>query len=113
MYLFVIDDCSAQKDINTKRKMLSFLAFSGRHYNQTIWIISQKYNSISKDVRENIKFLYLFACKDRDSFADCLRENDAIESLEERNEIRGILKSTKHAKLILKTEEPMDYCLHF
>ena len=38
----------------------------------------QKYNSISKDVREHIKCLCLFFTKGRDIFEDCSRENDVI-----------------------------------
>ena len=45
----------------------------------------QKYNSVSKDVREQIKWLYLFFTKDRDSFEDCLRENDVILDKSERD----------------------------
>lgn len=56
--LFLIDDCSSQKGMTTKKRMLSELAFSGRH---------QKYNSVLTDLREQIKWLALFYCKDRDS----------------------------------------------
>ena len=74
--LFIIDNCSAEDEINKKRDALSELAFSSRHRNHSLWLLTQKYNSISKDVREQIKWLCLFFTKDRDSFEDCLREND-------------------------------------
>ena len=76
--LFIIDDCSAEGEINKKRDALSELAFSGRHRNHSLWVLTQKYNSVSKDVREQIKWLCLFFTKDRDNFGDCLRENDVI-----------------------------------
>ena len=44
----------------------------------SLWVISQKYNFISKDVREQLKWLCLFFTKDGDSFEDCLRENDVV-----------------------------------
>ena len=47
----------------------------------------QKYNSVSKDIREQIKWLCLFFTKDRDSFDDCLRENDVIPDKNERDTI--------------------------
>ena len=47
-------------------------------------VLTQKYNSVSKDVREQIKWLCLFFTKDRDSFEDCLRENDVIPDKSER-----------------------------
>ena len=50
--LFIIDGRSAEGEINKKRDALSELAFSGRHRNHSLWVLTQKYNSISKDVRE-------------------------------------------------------------
>ena len=107
--LFIIDDCSAEKDIVKKRNTLSMLAFSGRHVNISVWILTQKYNAVLKDFREQVKWVALFFCKDRDSYDDCLRENDVIESKEKRNEVKNKLKKIKHSKLILKTEQPSDY----
>ena len=53
--LFIIDDCSAEGEINKKRDALSELSFSGRHMNHSLWILMQKYNFISKDIREQLK----------------------------------------------------------
>ena len=50
--LFIIDDCSAEGEINKKRDALSELAFSGHHRNNSLWVLMQKYNSVSKDVKE-------------------------------------------------------------
>ena len=90
--LFIIDDCSAEGEINKKRDALSELAFSGRHRNHSLWVLMQKYNSVSKDVREQIKWLCLFFTKDRDSFEDCLRENDVIPDKNERNRLKSVFK---------------------
>lgn len=109
--LFIIDDCSAEKDIVKKRQALSKLAFSGRHAGISVWILTQKYNSVLKDFREQLKFVCLFYCKDRDSFDICLRENDVIETKSERDKIKEKLKSSKHCKLILKTDQPTEYKL--
>ena len=85
--LFIIDDCSHQKDIVQKRNTLAELAFSGRHANISVWVLTQKYNSILKDFREQLKFACLFYCKDRDNFEKCLREKDVIPSMAERKEV--------------------------
>ena len=53
--LFITDDSSAEGKINRKRDALSELAFSSRHRNHFLWVLTQKYNSVSKDVREQIK----------------------------------------------------------
>ena len=107
--LFLIDDCSAEKGMTKKKQMLSQLAFSGRHLNCSVWILTQKYNSVLTDVREQIKWMALFYCKDRDSFEEALRENDVIPSREERQEMRLLLSKYKHSKLILITEQPTSY----
>lgn len=109
--LYIIDDCSATKELTKKKDMLSELAFSGRHAEQSVWVISQRYNSVLKDLREQIKWLCLFYTKDRDSFENCLRENDVIPTLEERANIRKQLSKVKHSKLILITDQPTDYWL--
>ena len=55
--LYIIDDCSGTKELTQKRDMLSQLAFSGRHAEQSVWVISQRYNSVLKDLREQRKWL--------------------------------------------------------
>ena len=107
--LFIIDDCSAEGEIIIKRDALSELAFSGRHRNHSLWVLMQKYNSVSKDVREQIKWLCLFFMKDRDSFEDCLRENDVIPDKSERDRLKKCLQDRPHSKLILKSYQPTGY----
>lgn len=107
--LYVIDDCSDLKALTQKRHMLSRLAFSGRHADQSLWVLTQKYNSVLTDVREQTKWVALFHCKDRDSFFECVRENDVIPSKEEQRRVRQSLAETKHSKLILKTGQPVGY----
>ena len=97
--LFIIDNCSAVGEINKKQDALSELAFSGRHRNHSLWVLMQKYNLVSKDIREQIKWLCLFFTKDRDSFEDCLRENDIISDKEERNRLKKCLQDRPYSKL--------------
>lgn len=91
--------------------MLSELAFSVRHANCSVWVLTQKYNSVLTDFREQIKWMALFYCKDKDNFVEALRENDVIPSSEEQKEIRNKLAKNKHSKLILITEQPTNYYL--
>ena len=107
--LFLIDDCAATKALTKKKDMLSELAFSGRHAGASVWVLTQKFNAVGKDLREQTKWVALFHCKGRDSFEDCLRENDVIPTREERAAVRQLLAETKHAKLVLKTDQPAAY----
>lgn len=107
--LYIVDDCSATKALTKKKDMLSELAFSGRHSQQSVWVLTQRYNAVLKDLREQTRWLALFHCKDRDSFENCLRENDVILTREERGVVRQLLAKTKHSKLLLKTDQPTAY----
>ena len=108
--LYIIDDCSATKELTKKKDMLSQLAFSGRHAEQSVWVISQRYISVLKDLREQAKWVCMFYTKDRDSFEYCLRENDVV-PLEEKQKIKEELSKVKHRKLIMKTVQPIGYWL--
>ena len=109
--LFIIADCSAEREINKKRDALSKPAFSSRHRNHSLWVLTQKYNSVSKDMREQIKWLCLFFTKDRDSFEDFLRENDVIPDKNERDRLKKCLQDRPYSKLILKCYQPTGYHL--
>ena len=82
---FVIDDCSAEGEINKKRDALSGLAFGGQHRNYSVWLLTQKCNSISKDVREQLKWLCLFFTKDQDV-------DDVIPDKKERDRLKNCLE---------------------
>ena len=107
--MFIIDDCSAEGEINKKRNALSELAFSRRHRSHYLWVLTQKYSSISKDVREQLKWLCLFFAKDRDSFEDCLRENDVVPDKSERDRLKKCLQDKPYSKLTLKCYQPTVY----
>ena len=109
--LFIIDDCSAEGEINKKLDVLSELAFSGCHRNHSLWVLTQKYNSVSKDVREQIKWLCLFFTEDRHSFEDCLRENDIISDKDKRYRLKKCLQDRPYSKLILKCYQPTGHYL--
>ena len=54
-----------------------------------------------------MRWVCLFHCKDRNSFEVCLCENDVIPSREQRALVRKELAETNHAKLLLKTDQPV------
>ena len=85
------------------------LAFSGRHAEQSVWVLIQNYNSVLKNLHEQTRWVCLFHCKDRDSFEDCLRENDVIPSREQRALVRQQLAVAKHAQPLLKTDQFVGY----
>ena len=64
---------TALRQKNSRRNMTCFrkLAFSGRHEEQLVWVISQRYLSVLKDLREQTKWICIFYTKDIHSFEVC------------------------------------------
>ena len=56
-------------------------------------------------------FVYSLQTKDRDSFEDCLRENDVIPDKSERDRLKKCLQDRPYSKLILKCYQPIGYHL--
>jgi len=108
--LFIFDDCANLQDTSRKKTKLCELAFSGRHYNITTWVLVQKYNSVVKDVRENIRFLVLFYNKDENSMKDALAENSVIPK-DKRYGITNYLKNNKNSKVLIRLDFPRDFKL--
>ena len=108
--LFLIDDCANLHDVKKKKSELCNLAFSGRHLGISVWVINQKYNSVVKDFRENIRFLVLFYNKDRQSLKDALDENNIIDK-DDRDSYINELKKIKGSKLLLRLEHPYQFTL--
>ena len=106
--LFLIDDCANLHDSKMKESAICKLAFHGRHHNISTWIITQKYNAIVKDFRDNIRMLVLFFDKDRDSMESALKQNNIIPK-EQINDVINTLKNNRGSKLIMRLEHPFDY----
>jgi len=101
---------AASRTLTKKKDMLSELAFSGRHAKQSLWVLVHKYNAVCNDLHEQTKWVALFHCKDRFSFVDVLDENDVV-PCELRTSLRTHLAECKHAKLLLKTDQPAAYII--
>lgn len=107
--LIIIDDCANLYDAKLKATALTKLAFHGRHINISTWILTQKYNAIVKDFRENIMMLILFYDKDRESREAAFKENDIGLTVEEKREIVKTLKICKRSKVILRLVQPFEF----
>lgn len=86
--LNITDDCSATKSLTNKKYVISELIFFGQHGQKSVLALTQKFNSVLKDLREQTRLVAHFHCCERDS-EDCLRENDVTSITEERAALRG------------------------
>lgn len=107
--LIIIDDCANLQDSKRKATALTKLAFHGRHANISTWILTQKYNAIVKDFRENIMMLVLFYDKDKESREAAFKENDIDLTSEEKNKIIKQLKYCRGAKVVLRLVHPFEF----
>ena len=99
--LFILDDCANLADVKQKKSELCNLAFSGRHFGISTWVLIRKYNSVVKDFRENIRLLCLFFSKDEVALSLSLQENSIVPR-EKRKLIEEKLKINKQMKLIMR-----------
>ena len=65
--LVILDDCAVSNDVKKRSSELVDLAFSGRHINISVWILTQQLTSISRPFRENVCFIVSFNNPDKDS----------------------------------------------
>jgi len=107
--LILLDDCANLHDAKMKSTALTKLAFHGRHSNISCWVITQKYNAIVKDFRQNIQVLVFFYDKDKKSRDAAIEKNDIGITPAEKNDIVRHLKTVKNSKLIMKLSHPFSY----
>ena len=107
--LIISDDCANPYGAKLKATALTNLAFHGCHLNLSSWILTQKYNAVVKDFRENIKMLMLFYDKDGELHDAAFKENDIGISASDKEGILDILKSNKSTKMIMRLVQPFDW----
>lgn len=110
--LFILDDLIADPKIKQKRNSLCELAISGRHTRRSLWLLTQKYNGLNKDVREQSMFIISFWSKDRKSFIDMINENNTNISTDDIKQIEEELcKGDKRSFIFIKCFKPIGYQL--
>ena len=58
--LIILDNCAASKYVKRRTGELDKLAFSARHMGIFVWVLAQKYTSITPNFRENVAVIVLF-----------------------------------------------------
>ena len=109
--LFLIDDIIADEALNKRRQPLLGLAISGRHRAHSLWLLTQSYTAVPKNIRRQTKMLYVWYLKSRTDLNVIHEENDVIE-MEEFARVKEKLKRGKHNCLIMRMEHPRAYEIH-
>ena len=83
--LFLIDDIIVDEALDKHRQLLLELAISGRHRKHSLWMLTQSYTAIPKNIRRQAKLLYVWYPKNRTDLNTIHKENDIIETGELAN----------------------------
>ena len=63
--LFIIDDTIADEGLDKRRQSLLELANSGRHRDHYLWLMTQSYSTIPKNLRKQAKTINVWYPKER------------------------------------------------
>ena len=107
--LFLIDGIIADKALDKHRQPLLELAISGRHRAHSLWLLTQTYTAIPKNIRRQAKMLYVWYPKHRTDLKVIHEEKNVIEMQEELARVKAQLKRGKHTCLIMRMEHPRVY----
>ena len=86
--LFLIDDIIADENLDKRRLSLLELAILGRHSGHSLWLLTQSYTAIPKNIRRQAKMLYFWYSKNLTDLNVIHKENDVIEAPEELANIK-------------------------
>ena len=103
--LFIIDDIIADESLGKRRQSLLKLAISGRHRGHYVWLLTQTYSAIPKNLRRQDKAIFVWYPKERADLKMIHDENDVLTD-DELVAVRDLLRKSKHACLYIRNEHP-------
>ena len=97
--LFIIDDIIADEGLDKKRQPLLELAVSGRHRNHYLWLLTQSYSAIPKNLRRQTKAIFVWYLKEKADLKMIHDKNNVMMD-DELVIVRGQLKKVKTCMFI-------------
>ena len=76
--LFIIDDIISDESLDKRRQPLLELAVSGRHCDHYLWLLTQSYSAIPKNLRRQTKAIFVWYPKERAGLKMIHDENDVL-----------------------------------
>ena len=98
--LFIVDDIIADENLDKRRQSLLELVISGRHKNHYLWLLTQSYTAIPKNLRRQAKAIFTWYPKERGDMRAIHEENDVLTN-EELIVVKEHLKNVKQACLYI------------
>ena len=106
--LFIIDDIIADESLEKRRQPLLELAISGRHRGHYLWLLTQSYFGMPKNLRRQAKAIFVWYPKVRADFKMIHSENNVLTD-DELVVVSDFLKKLKHACLYIQNEHPRGF----
>ena len=106
--LFIVDDIISDESIDKRRQPLLELAISGRHRKHSLWLLTQSYTAIPKNLRRQKKMLFVFYPNEKSDLKIIDDETNLIPD-GELGIIKEQLKASKYAYLFIRLEYPREF----
>ena len=104
--LVILDDCAFTKDLKQRSNRFISLAFSGRHQNISLWVLTQQLTSIAKPFRENVACIISFFSPNKMANQTLFDEFAGDLSPEMKKEFKNILKLEKYSRVCFCLRHP-------
>ena len=108
--LFIIDDIIANESLDKRRQPLLELSISGRHRGHYLWLLTQSYSAIPKNLQKQAKAVSVWYPKERGDLKAIHEENDVLTD-DELVVARAFLKKSKYACLYIQNEFRRGFCV--
>ena len=108
--LFIIDDIIANEGLDKRKQPLLQLSISGRHRCHYLWLLTQSYTAIPKNLRRQEKAIFVWYPKEREDLKLIHDENDVLTD-DELVVAKKFLKKSRHACLYMRNEFPRGFKL--
>ena len=76
--LFIIDDIIVDKSLDKRRQSLLELTISNRHRGHYLWLLTQFYTAIPKNLRRQAKAIFVWYPKERGDLKAIHEGNDVL-----------------------------------
>ena len=107
--LFIIYDVIANESLGKKRQPLLELAILGRRQGLYLWLLTQSYSAIPKNLRRHSKAIFVWYPKETADLKTMHNENRVLTD-DELVVARNSLKKSKHTCLYIRNKFPRGFC---
>ena len=104
----MIDNIIADNSLDKRRQALLELEISGRHRGHYLWLLTQSYTAIPKNLRRQAKVIFAWYPKERGDRKMMHDENDVLTD-DELVLARNVLRKSNHACLYMQNVFPRGF----